>query len=205
MHSVWILPPVREPRSSTTRSTSAERCLIAQAIESPATPAPTTTTRLRWPDMRRPLDRAGNTCSGDGLTRGFHYQARQRLYEQRMAVQRRGAIVTGDPCRTRRVGKEHIHLVERLDVIRNERQRDDEDVSHPFVAQLSEHFLGARSDPFHGAGARLKRQQLPVRELQALHHTESRSVDVFDVGISLVNEPLRQPVRAEDQHGTSPA
>src|SRR3954454_17146178 len=190
MHSVWILPPVREPRSSTTTSISWERCLMVQAIESPAIPAPTTTTRLRWPDMRRPLDRAGNTCSGNGLRRGFHYQARQGLYEQRMAVQRRRTIVTGDSCRTRRVGKEHVHLVERLDVIRDERQRDHEDVGHSFVAQLSEHFLGARPDPLHGAGARLKRQQLPVLELQTLHHTEPRDVDVFEVGISLVNESL---------------
>src|SRR3972149_346458 len=87
-------------------------------------------------------------------------EAVQRADEERMRVERLGAVVARGTGLVRRVREEQIDLVERLDVIRDKRERHDEQILHPFPPQLLDHVLGARAEPLHRAGARLVREQL---------------------------------------------
>jgi len=127
-------------------------------------------------------------------------EARERFDEQRMAIQRRRPVVAGNSGSPRGIGKQHIHFVQRLDMIGDERERDHQHVAYAFLAEFAEDLVGAGSNPLHRPGARLEREELSIREIEPLEHAEPRGVDVLDVRIAFVDESLRQPVGAEKQH-----
>ena len=86
---------------------------------------------LRSETAARPVDLAWRQ-----RLRVLDDEVSERLDEQGMTVERGRTVIAGDAGCPRGVRKQHVDLVQRFNVIRHERERDDEHVGDPFLAQF---------------------------------------------------------------------
>src|SRR5688572_17482603 len=155
---VAMRPPGRPEASSTWISTGMWRRdasrRTAWAAASPAMPAPTTRTLIGGAGARTSADPRGL-----GGERGLD-DVREGVEERGEVVQRLGAAEGADAELLRRVSVEQVDFIERLDVVRDEADGDDEDVAHALMGEPVDHLIRRRSDPGHGPDAALVREHV---------------------------------------------
>src|SRR5262249_23150975 len=126
-------------------------------------------------------------------------ELRQRLDERRLGVQRRRALEV-EPELLRLAAKQEIDLVERLDVVGDERDRDREDVLASGLGEQLERVLRRRLEPARAAGAALERQAPRMLAAEPLEHAGDGALEIGHVRLAaLADERLGQPVRREQE------
>src|SRR5947209_19421419 len=118
-------------------------------------------------------------------------QLRQRLDERGLRVERRRALEI-EPERFRFVAEQEIDLVERLDVIGDERNRNRQHIGAAGRREQAQHFVRRWLEPARFSGAALKRQAPRMLAAEAREHAGDRALEILDVRIALLDERLRQ-------------
>ena len=154
LRSVSRLPPVRDAASSTVTSVPAGiGGLQLEGGREASHAAPDDHhafhgVALRW---------RSTCCASDSMKSGCVFSAS-------------GLRVLGDAGLPGVLGKELIDLVQRLDVIRDERERDQQDFLHALASELQQLFFGARTDPLDRTCAGLIAEHFAVRQRQPLQN-----------------------------------
>lgn len=116
-----------------------------------------------------------------------HYQLRETFNEKRVRIQGRGAAEIRDPFLPRKGGIGDVDLIERFDVVADEGDGDDEDVSAAVFRKARYGLFGRRLQPFHRTCLGLE-GQLMLSARKPLHRQAHRLLDLGKVGIAALDE-----------------
>ena len=99
---------------------------------------------------------------------------------------------------------EDVDLLERLDVLARERDRDDDDRRRLRRRQLVEHRFGRRPQPALRSHAALEAEAGARADVQAPGHRLDGDAHVVEIGIAALDVRLGQPVRREQHRRRRP-
>src|SRR5690606_17353158 len=120
----------------------------------------------------------------------------QRIDQPGMVVQRRRHPIVRDALGARERGVDDPELVQRLDVIRDERNRVHQHLARAGARLRPDHLVGVGPEPFERADAALVAQRDPG-PAEARAHPRRGRLDLALVGIAALDHPARQSVGRE--------
>src|SRR5580704_5647301 len=137
------------------------------------------------------------------LARGFEHKVSESFNELGGVVQAGHHFKLTDAQPGGFLTRFMIDFAKRFHMVGNERDGHDADVAHAFGRELAQSAMERGLQPLAGSNFALVAEAMVVQPACASHQERNRFFDLTLIGITLIDDGLRQAVRAENNLGTT--